>query len=113
MLPIHNIQTKSSMYLVEMDSHVDTCIIGPGFLQLTDTGQRCSVVPFLSSYTGVEDIKVVPSATVAKIPSEEHIIIIVNQGLWFGDHTSMRHTLFNPNQLISYRVEVQDNPFAK
>ena len=101
------------MYSVDMDSHADTCIIGPGFLQLTDTGQRCSVVPFQSSYTGVEDIKVVTAATVVTLPSEEHIIIIVNQGLWFGDHTSMRHTLFNPNQLISYRVEVQDNPFAK
>ena len=101
------------MYSVEMNSHDNTCIIGPGFLKLTDTGQRCSVVPFLSSYTGVEDIKVVTAATVVTLPSEEHIIIIVNQGLWFGDHTSMQHTLFNPNQLRSYGVEVQDNPSAK
>ena len=101
------------MYSVEMDSYANTCIIGLGFLQLTDTGQRCSVVPFLSSYTGVEDIKVITAATVVTLPSKEQIIIIMNQGLWFGDHTSMRHTLFNANQLRSYRVEVQDNPFAK
>ena len=111
---VHNISTTtSSMYSVDMDSHADTCIIGPGFLQLTDTGQRCSVVPFLSSYTGVEDIKVVKAATVVTLPSEEQIILVVKQGLWFGDHTAMKHTLFNPNKLIPYGIEVQDNPFSK
>ena len=101
------------MYSVEMDSQENTCIIGTGFLQMTDTGQRCSAVPFLSSYTGVEDIKAVTAATVVTLLSEEQIIIIVNQGLWFSDHTSMRHTLFNPKHLRSYKVEVKDNPFAK
>ena len=96
-----------------MDSHADTFIIRPGFLQLADTGQQCSVVPFLSSYTGVEDIKVVTASTVVTLPSEDQIILVVNQGLWFSDHTDMKHTLFNLNQLRSYGVEVQDNPFAK
>ena len=75
-----------------MDSHADTCIIGPGFIQLTDIGQRCSVVPFLSSYAGVEDIKVVTAATVVTLPSEEQIILVVNQGLGFGEHNAMKHT---------------------
>ena len=96
-----------------MDSHANTCIIGPGFFPLTNAGKRSSVVPFLSSYTGVEDIKVVTEATVVTLPSEEQIILIVNQGLCFGEYTAMKHTLFNPNQLRSYGVEVQDNTFAK
>ena len=37
----------------------------------------------------------------------------MNQGLCFGEYTAMKHTLFNPNQLRSYGVEFQDDPFAK
>ena len=39
------------------------------------------------------------------------ILLVFNEALWMGDQ--LHHTLINPNQLRSYRVDVQDNPFAK
>ena len=39
------------------------------------------------------------------------ILLVFNKALWMGDR--LHHTLINPNQLRSYGVDVQDNPFAK
>ena len=36
-------------------------------------------------------------------------LLIFHQSLWMGD--KLDHTLDNPNQLQSYGVRVQDNPF--
>ena len=39
------------------------------------------------------------------------IILIINQGLWFGDNLEMSHSLINPNQIRALGHHVQENPY--
>ena len=99
---------------IELDSHADTCVLGPTFIKLFDTGQRVSVSPFISSYNQIKDIPIVTAATAIQHHSTgETIILIINQGLWFGDSPDMDHSLINPNQLRHHGVLVNDNPYGE
>ena len=96
----------------EMDTHADTCILECNSIQIGDTGSRCLVSPFVSSYNDFQGIEIVSRATAIQHPiTGETIILIINQGLWFGDNQEMRHSLINPNQIWAFGHHVQDNPY--
>ena len=97
---------------VEMDSHADTTVLGSNCVVLAYTGKECEVSPYTDEYDAIRKVPVVTGATVwTNSQDGAPILLIFNEALWMGDR--LHHTLTNPNQLQSYRVDVQDNPFAK
>ena len=55
-------------------------------------------------------VPIVSGATAYDVPgSNETIILVVNEELYFG--TKLDHSLFNRNQMRSYKIPVWDNPF--
>ena len=97
---------------VEMDSHADTTVLGSKCVVLAYTGKECEVSPYADEYDAIRNIPVVAGATVwTNSQDGVPILLVFNEALWMGDR--LHHTLINPNQLRSYGVDVQDNPFAK
>ena len=95
-----------------MDSHADTTVLGSNFVVLTNTGKECEVSPYTDKYDAIRNVPVVMGATVwTNTQDGVPILLVFNKALWMGDR--LHHTLINPNQLRSYRVDVQDNPFVK
>lgn len=97
---------------MELDSHADTCVLGINFTILEYSGRVCDVYPYSSEYEAVKDVPIVRGATaVQDQQTGELIIMIINEGLWYGD--KMDHSLINPNQLRYYGIKVNDNPFSQ
>ncbi len=62
------------------------------------------------SYEPEQDIPIVSGATAYTcLESGQTQILIVNEGLWFGE--KLQNTLLNSNQLRFAGVTVADNPF--
>ena len=95
----------------ELDSHADTCALGSNFIPLYFTGRACDVTPYNSdSYEPERDVPIVSGATAYTCQrSGQTYILVVNEGLWFGE--KLQNTLLNPNQLRFSGVKVADNPF--
>jgi hypothetical protein len=93
---------------LEMDTHADTCVLGPNFVVLHYT---CDVSPYTEVY---ESVKAVPIVSGATAWTDERTgltyILVVNEALWMPD--TVTSSLINPNQLRAYGITVQDNPFA-
>ena len=97
---------------VEMDSHANTTVLGSNCVVLAYTGKECEVSPYADEYNAIRNVPVVTGATVwTNSQDGVPILLVFNKALWMGDR--LHHTLINPNQLRSYGVDVQDNPFAK
>ncbi len=116
MLPINqNISSlrnkQASFARCELDSHADTCALGSNFVPLFFTGRACDVSPYnADSYEPERDVPIICGATAWTCQeSGQTYILVVNEGLWFGD--KLQHTLLNPNQLQYSGVLVADNPF--
>ena len=94
----------------ELDSHADTCALGCNFVPLYFTGRACDVIPYSAgAYEPERDIPIVCGATAFTCQqSGETIILIINEGLSFGD--KLEHSLLNPNQLRFSRVVINNNP---
>src|SRR5210317_309608 len=93
----------------EMDSNADTCCLGRNFIILGYTQRVAEVYPFDANMPPTR-VPIVSGATAYDVPgSNETIILVVNEGLYFG--TKLDHSLFNPNQIRSYKIPVWDNPF--
>ena len=76
------------------------------------TGKECEVSPYADEYDAIRNIPVVMGATVWTNSQDcVPILLVFNEALWMRDR--LHHILINPNQLWSYRVDVQDNPFTK
>ena len=74
------------------------------------TGDECDVSPYLSEYKPMKGISIASACTAYNNEETgETIIIDVNQGLYFGDR--MEESLVNPNQVRSYGLYLNDNPF--
>ena len=59
-----------------------------------------------------EQGEIVSRATAVQHPTTgDTIILIINQGLWFGDNLEMSHSLINPNQIRAFGHHVQENPY--
>lgn len=96
---------------LEMDSHADTCVLGKNFVQLHSTGRECDVFPYTDEYDGIKGVPIVTGGTAWTCQkSGETFVLVVNEGLWMPDQVP--HSLVNPNQLRSFGVTVQDNPFG-
>ena len=95
----------------ELDSHADTCALGANFTPLSYTGRVCDVSPYnADAYSPERNIPIVSAATAFTCQeSGLTYILIINEGLWFGD--KLTNSLINPNQLRFVGVLVQDNPF--
>jgi hypothetical protein len=94
----------------KMDTHVDTCCAGSNWSLMELTGEVCDVNPFLNSYDPVTEIPVVRCCTVwTDKESSTEYLIVADQILWFG--TLMENSLINPNQLRTYGLMVNDDPF--
>ena len=76
------------------------------------TGKECDVAPYTDAYKTIKAVPIVQASTAYDNPETgETMIQIFNEAIWMGE--TMYHTLVNPNQLHSYEVTVQDNPFAE
>ena len=74
------------------------------------TGEECDVSPYLSEYEPMKGIRIASACTAYDDEETgETVIIDVNQGLYFGDR--MEESLVNPNQIRSYGLYLNDNPF--
>jgi len=94
---------------IEFDTHADTCVLGANFIPLAYHPMICNVTGFAGN-DRKEGIQVVDGATAWTCPTDGMTyILIINQGLWFGD--TLNHSLINPNQIRYNGITVQDNPF--
>lgn len=97
---------------IEMDSHADTIVCGANCAILHYTGRECDVSPYTDAYAAIKSVPIVQAATAYDDPKTATTTILVfNEAIWMGD--KMDHTLVNPNQLRSFGVTIQDNPFAE
>jgi hypothetical protein len=96
----------------ELDSHADTCALGSNFTLLSYTGRECDVSPYNASHEPERNVPIV-SAETSYTCHETGItyILVVNEGLWFGD--KLQHSLLNPNQIRYAGLSVHDNPFTR
>ena len=86
---------------IELDSHVDTIVLGANCVILSHTGQNCDVMPYSDTYDAITDVPVVTGATLWTSPHDgDKYILIFNKALWMGN--TLQHTLVNPNQLRAY-----------
>jgi hypothetical protein len=67
---------------LEMDTHADTCVLGPNFMILHYTGRKCGVSPYTEVY---ESVKAVPFVSGATAWTDEGTgityIFVINEGL--------------------------------
>ena len=103
--------TKQHFARCELDSHADTCALGRNFIPIHYTGRVCDVTPYnADAYEPERDIPIISGATAWTCQeSGQTYILVVNEGLWFGE--KLQNTLLNPNQLRFAGVTVADNPF--
>jgi hypothetical protein len=100
---INNSKDGSISGKMELDSHADTCVLGINFVILEYSGRVCDVYPYSQEYTAIKDVPIVRGATAVQCQETgETFILIINEGLWYGD--KMDHSLINPNQLRHFGV---------
>jgi hypothetical protein len=94
----------------ELDTHADTCCAGANWSLMELTGEACDVNPFLDSYQPIQEISVTRCCTVA-MNQEDSVkyLHVGDQILLFG--TQLPHSLINPNQLRTYGININDDPF--
>ena len=96
---------------IELDSHADTIVCGANCSIIHYTGKECDVSPYTDTYEAIKSVPIVRAGTAFDHPETGVTFIFVfNEAIWMGD--KMDHTLVNPNQLRSYGITVQDNPFS-
>jgi hypothetical protein len=89
-----------------MQTHQSLALI-VGSLSYTD--KPCQVAPYHPDYETMKDIPIVQAGTAFDDPNTgETMILVINQGLYFGD--SLPNSLINPNQMRMNGVEVNDVP---
>jgi hypothetical protein len=76
------------------------------------SGRVCDVFANSTEYEAVKDVPIVRGATAVQDQvTGELIIMVINEGLWYGH--KLDHSLVNPNQLRFYGIKVNDNPFSQ
>jgi len=71
--------------------------------------KSCQVAPYHPDYATMQDIPIVQAGAAYDDPSTgETIILVINQGLYFGDN--LPNSLINPNQMRANGLEVDDIP---
>ena len=82
--------------------------MGKNFVPLAYTNRVCDVHDFTDKVDTVSNIPVVTGATAASLPNGETVILVVHQGLYFGE--DMPHSLINPNQIRANSIPFCDDP---
>jgi len=94
---------------IELDSHVDTSVIGNNCCIISYTDKTYQVAPYHPDYNSMQDVPIVQAGIAYDDPETgETLILIINQGLYFGE--SLPVSLLNPNQMRFNGVEVDDIP---
>jgi hypothetical protein len=84
----------------KLDSHADTCMVGPNTVVIEYTDQAVSVSAFTNQLDILRDIPIGTVATAYDDPREgSTIILIIHQALLM--HDIIETTLLCPNQLCS------------
>ena len=93
----------------ELDSHADTCFVGPNFQLDEYTGEVCDVTPYASDYQPLTNIPIVNATTAyTNDDTGETILLRFHQILWCGSQLGM--SLINPNQIRHSGIAVSDDP---
>ena len=92
----------------EIANHADTCCLGKNFIPLAYTNRVCDVHAFTDKVDTVSNILVLTGATAAVLPSGDTVILVIHQGLYFGE--TMPHSLINPNQIRANSIPFCDDP---
>ena len=110
---ISRVRDESTIYnRMELDSHADTIVLGRNCVILQYSGRECDVSPYTDTYAAIKGVPIVTGATAWTCPATgETTILVFHEALWMGE--IMEHSLLNPNQLRSFGIRVQDNPFDK
>jgi hypothetical protein len=87
------------VYWASISLHLNT-VVESVMCILTPKNMMLSKIPIVRGATAVQD----------QDTGETHIMII-NEGMWYGNR--MNHSLINPNQLRHFQIEVCDNLFDK
>ena len=92
----------------ELDSHVDTCVVGSNTLRVSDEG--CEVT--MHGYSDELALMITPVMTVATLwihpETRQPYILVMHESLYFGDQMGM--TLICPNQVRANGVKEEDIP---
>lgn len=79
-------------------------------LLVSVTPFTCKVLPFIDTYSELEEIPVVTAATAYENPVTSAITILVfHQCLWFGP--ALKHSLICPQQVRSNGIQLCDDPY--
>jgi hypothetical protein len=82
----------------EMDTHADTCVLGPNFIILHYTGRECDVSSYTEVYESVKAVLIVSGATAWTDEGTRLTnILVIIEGLWMPE--TVTANLINPNQL--------------
>ena len=104
-----NLEMPGTVANCELDTHYDTCVVGPNFRVDEYTGEYCDVTPFSNAYKPTTNIPIVNTSTAyTDETTGETLILRFNQVIWYGTKLSM--SLINPNQLRYFGVSVSDDP---
>jgi hypothetical protein len=100
---------QTNITYIDLDSHADTACIGRNCRVLAYSSMEVDVKPYHRQYKSITGIPVVQAATAYDDPETgETYILVINQGLYFGD--TLEHTLLNPNQMRTNGIIVDDVP---
>ena len=92
----------------EIDNHADTCCLGKNFVPLAFPNRVCDAYAFIDQVDTVNNIPVVTGATAAVLPNGETVVLVIHQGLYFGEQ--MPHFLINSNQIRANSIPFCDDP---
>ena len=94
---------------IELDSHADAFVAGRNCLVMHYAERVCDVMPYSDEYDPKSDVPIVQVATGYTTACGVRYILIFNEALYMPE---LENSLMNPNQLRSYGVDVQDNPYV-
>ena len=104
--------TPHTIARTEMDSHADTCCLGPNFIPTHYTNYTCTVAGFTEELDALTDIPIVTGVTAYDdLLNNTTYLIFIHQALYFG--TRIATSLINPQQCRSSGIIIQDNPFDR
>jgi hypothetical protein len=82
----NNIPREPVYSTLEMDTHADTCVLGPNFIVLNYTGRECDVSPYTEVHESVKAVPIVRGATAwTDEGTGSTYILVINEGLWMPD----------------------------
>ena len=96
---------------IEMDSNADTCCAGASFVVLSMTRRTADVFPYdNNNYQPLHNVPILPADAAFDDPTTNNTyILVLNECLYYG--MKLEHSLFNPNQLRHFGVDVWDNAY--